>query len=196
MLTIKDVRPAVSQSWDFVNVQDWQGVLVRLNSSGVAYSANGLGGATAASTAVAMSIAGASASSGDQRVTGTIRYSSPTTSSNCNLGLMLRMKSLQNSADTNYYIARVHQGIAKITPVNAGVVGNSLSQSAFALPADTDVTITFSAIGTALSASFVASGLTTVNLSAVDSSIVGGGFMGFRSTSQVVFCSAITCELL
>lgn len=191
MFSIKDIRPAISQSWNLISTQDWQGLMVRLNTSGTAFSGVGLGGSTATSTAVLVDIAG----SADQRVTATLRYSSPTTDATCNMGVILRVKSLQNSGDTNYYYARVHQGVAKITPVVAGTLGSALSQSAFVLPADTDVTITFSAIGSALSASFRASGVPDVDLSAVDTQITGNGFIGFRSTSQTVFCSAISAEL-
>lgn len=190
MFTRADFITSISQSWDFVNVQDWSGVIARTNSTSTIYSANGLGCSTATSTGVVASIAG----SADQRVTATLRYVSPTISSTCNMGVRLRVKSLQNSADTHYYVARVHQGVAKITAVLAGTFGSAISQGSFALPPDTNVTIVFTAIGSALTATFRASGVPDVDLSATDTQVTGNGFVGFGATSQTCICSAMTAE--
>lgn len=190
MLTRADFITDISQSWDFVNVQDWSGVIARTNSTSTVYSANGLGCSSATSIGVVAAIAG----SADQRVTATMRYVSPTASGTVNMGVRARIKSLQNSADTYYYVARVHQGVAKLTAVNAGTFSAAISQAAFPLPVDTDVTIAFTLVGSALTATFRASGVPDVDLSAVDTQITGNGFAGFGATSQTCICSAMTVE--
>lgn len=192
MISHADVRPAISQSWNFVSVQDWAGVIAKTNPSSTVYSANGLGVSTATSIGVVAAVAG----SADCRVTATMRYVSPTTSSTVNMGVRARIKSLQNSADTYYYVARVHQGVAKLTAVTAGTFGGAISQAAFPLPVNTDVTIVYTIIGSAHTATFRASGVPDVDLSGVDTQIAGSGFAGFGSTSQTCICSAITVELL
>lgn len=190
MFTRADFITDISQSLDFVNVQDWSGVIAKTNPSSTIYSVNGLGCSTATSTGVVAAVCG----SADQRVTGTLRYVAPTASGTCNMGVRARIKSLQSSGDTYYYVARVHQGVAKITAVIAGVFGGAIAQAAFVLPPDTDVTIVYTIIGSAHTATFRASGVPDVDLSAVDTQISGNGFCGWGATTQTCICSAMTVE--
>lgn len=64
MFTRADFITDISQSLDFVNVQDWSGVIAKTNPSSTIYSVNGLGCSTATSTGVVAAVCG----SADQRV--------------------------------------------------------------------------------------------------------------------------------
>ena len=180
-------------SKDLTSDQTYNNLTFRLNSSGRAFSgANGLGTSTATSTVAFIHIGGFD----DQRITAVMKYITPTTSGEEDFGVLARVQSQEDAASQSYYYARVSNGIAKLTRVNGGSYTN-LSTSAFALPQDTDVTITLQVIGSAISATFNAGGdPTTVNLSAIDTSITSGGLMGFRTLTSTGYCKSFTVEQL
>lgn len=194
MMSLKDfTRTKFSQTKNLVTTQNFRNLVTKTNTP--AFDATlGLGLATATSWVVFMTAGGFD----DQRVTATMRYVSPTAQGSENFGVILRVQCIESgdTANTDYYIARCQTGNARISRV----IGNSftnLTSSAFVLPQNTNVTITFSVQGSALSASFDAGGSpATVNLSAVDTQITGGGLMGFRTTSQTGYCSLYTAEEL
>ena len=124
-----------------------------------------------------------------------LNFPAPTTAGNEDIGLLLRFMT-NDSPDATYYYARVNGGVAKITKVVSGAF-TTLSSQAFALPQGTNVTITFSAVGDLLSATFDAGGAPpTVNLSAVDSDIPQRGIMGFRSLTSAVWCRSLAWDQL
>lgn len=131
----------------------------------------------------------------DQRVTGVMRYRAPTTAGAEYMGVVARVQTMETAGPVTYYWARQNAGSAKLTKVVAGTFTN-LATTAYALAADEDVTIVLSCIGSAISASFTSTSLGTVNLSATDSSIPSGGLMGYRTLSQVGWCSSIQAEQL
>ena len=179
-------------SKNFITDPTTKGVVTRLNTTGIVLDSNGYGANTATSTAFVAECAGFS----DQRVTLVCKYVSPTTAGNESLGAMARMRSLDATADTDYYMARCVSGQARITKFIAGV-SSTLTFAAFALPQNTLVTITFTVIGSALTAVFDAGGSpATVTISAVDTAIPAGGFMGFRTTSSTGYCRSIIAEQL
>lgn len=150
----------------------------------------GHGISTATTIAVLMAVGGFN----DMRVTGVMRYRAPTTAGAEYLGVMARVQSSSTTLP-NYYFARQNAGVFKLSTCIAGSFAN-LSTGSFALPADVDATIVLSCVGNAITASISASGLSTVNLSATDSTFPTGGLMGYRTLSQVGYCSSISCVQL
>ena len=117
-----------------------------------------------------------------------------------NFGAVLRVHAI-DATYASYYYARCNTGFARITYVNGASFSN-LTSSAFVLPQNTNVTITFSVVGSALAATFNAGGSpATVTLSATDTSITTAGLMGFRTTKATgntanAYCSSIIAEEL
>lgn len=194
MLTVLDlVRPKFSLTKNLISDQTFRNLVGKVNnpSFNVTY---GLGLSTATSWVGFVTAGGFN----DQRVTAIMRYRTPTAVGSENFGVILRVQCVEtgDAASTDYYYARCNTGFARITKVVANAFTN-LTSSAFALGQDADVTITFSVVGSALSATFDAGGSpATVNLSTTDASIVSGGLMGVRSTSQCAYCSSVIAEEL
>jgi len=163
----------------------------KLSGSATFHASYGYGIATSSTIVVAMHAGGFN----DQRVTGVMRYRSPTNQGSETVGVMARFQTFDNATYQTYYLARVNAGVAKLTKVVGGSFTN-LSTNAFVLGQDVDVTIVLACVGSAISASFSASGLSTVSLSATDTAIPTGGLMGFRTLSTAGYCSSITCEQL
>ena len=178
---------------DLVADQTFTGLTVKLNTGGREFNVTeGLGTSTATSTLVLAHAGGFD----DQRVTATMKYVAPSTALDHEMGVMARFQTLDENADEDYYYARVVDGEARITKVIAGSF-TTLSQGAFPLPVDTDVTITFSVVGNALTAEFNAGGAPeTVNLAVVDTDITQGGLCGFRTRTSAGYFSQITVEQL
>lgn len=192
MISSKDIKALASVTKNLVTDQTFSHIHKKLNTAVTAFNGSlGFGAADANSSAVFVDGGGFN----DQRMTAVMRFVSPTVAASCSLGAFIRCQTL----DTNpsYYWARVDGGVARITKVLSGTF-STLSSNTFALPQNEDVTITFSAVGTVLSASFVsASGsAATVNLVATDSSIAGTGLMGFRSLVSSIYCTSFTAEQL
>lgn len=194
MRSIKDfTRDKFFFNKNLITIQNFRNLITKVNTP--TFNATlGLGLGTATSWACFVTAGGFD----DQRISATMRYVSPTAQGSENFGVVLRMQCIETSDTTNtdYYYARCQAGNARITRV----VGNSftnLTSQAFVLPQDTDVIITFSVQGSALSATFDAGGSPgTVTLSAVDVQISTGGMMGFRTTAQTGYCSLFTAEEL
>lgn len=190
MINKNEVVDLVSVTKNCVTDTTWNDVTKKLNTS-ADFDANGLGYSAANTSTIVAILVG---SFDDQRITATMKFVAPTTAGSEEIGVMLRVISL-DSPDTTYYYARVVGGQARITKVIDTVFTN-LASGAFALPQNTNVTITFSVVGSQLSASFVASGVSTVNLSATDTDITGRGIAAIRSLTSTFRCSTFTVEQL
>ncbi|MDZ4826300.1 MAG: hypothetical protein SGJ13_07520 [Actinomycetota bacterium] len=192
MLTLADVTTTAKVSLTKNLISDQTATnLHYLVGTPVFDATYGHGISTETSVAVAVGAGGFS----NQRMTAVMRYRTATTAGLENLGVMARIQTTSVAGTTAYYYARVSTGSARITNV-AGAVFTNLTSAAFALQQDVDVTITFTLVGSALSASFAASGMGTVNLSATDTTITTGGLMGYRTLSKVGWCSSFTAEQL
>jgi hypothetical protein len=192
MINANEVTTLVSGSKNLITEQNYYHLTEKLNTTGVAFDVSeGLGDATSTSSVVLINSGGYD----DQKITAVLNFPSPTTAGSEDIGVILRCLTFDSTDDT-YYYARVDGGIAKITRVldNSWV---TLTSQAFALAQGTNVTITFSAVGDALNATFDAGGSpATVNLSTTDSNIPGGGVMGFRSNASTVWCRDLIWEQL
>ncbi len=194
MISTKDfTRTKFSQTKNLVSTQNFRNLVAKVNTPAFDVTL-GLGLSTATSWAALVTAGGFD----DQKITATMRYVSPTAQGSENFGVILRVQCIESgdTANTDYYYARCQAGNARITRVVANTFTNLTSQ-AFVLAQNTNVIITFSVQGSALSATFDAGGSpSTVSLSAVDTQITGGGLMGFRTTSQTGYCSLYTAEEL
>lgn len=193
MFTRNNVRSKITFEKDLVNDQTFTGLTVKMNTTNRTFDvAEGLGQAAAVSTLVFAHVGGFK----DQKVVATMKYVSPSTNIDHEFGVLARVQTLDNSADEDYYYARVDDGVAKLTKVVAGTFTN-LSTSVFPLPIDTSVTITLQIVGNALTATFDADDvISTVILSATDSDITESGLCGFRTRSAAGWCSYIAVEEL
>lgn len=167
----------------------------RLNQSGATYNSDGAGtGASATSTAVLCHIGGFA----DQKIVAAMKFVAPSTTANYEIGVMLRVQTLETLPDATqetYYYARVKAGTASIQKV-VGNVFTSLASHAYALALNTYVDITFSVIGTALSATFHDESLVLADqtLSVTDSSISAAGLMGWKSVTSTIAVKSWTCS--
>jgi len=194
MLTVADFPAAKTLiSKNFVTDQTYGSITFRLNSAGRAFDAvKGLGVVTATSTVAVLHCGGFN----DQRITGVVRYVSPTVSGGEDVGMTVRFQSMEDTASSNYYYARISGGFARLTKVIANVYTN-LSSAAFVVAQDVDVTIVLSCVGSALAATFTAaSGPAPVSLSAVDTSVPAGGLMGWRTLTSTGYLKSYTAEQL
>jgi len=192
VINSNDITSLVSVSKDLINDQTFKDLTKKFNTSGVSFDAvEGLGDATSTSSLVLINSGGFS----DQRITAVLNFPSPTSAGSEDIGVMVRVLSV-DSPDANYYFAHVDAGVAKITRVADGTF-TTLSSLSFSLAQGTNVTITFSAVGDLLKATFDAGGSpATINLSATDSQIPARGCMGFRSLTSAVWCRSLTWEQL
>lgn len=186
---------ALSYSRNFVSDQSWEGVQRLLGTSSIAYDASlGLGVATATSVLFANNFGVAS----DYSLTGVMRYTSPTTAGSESMGLLVRFSS-NHSPDATYYYVRQDAQKAKLVSVVDGTF-TTLAEANFALPADTDLTISGSvrSVGgvNQLSFTWSASGLSDVLLEASDSDIGSGGLVGFRTSSAVGYLKSLSGSFL
>ena len=194
MLSLADVAEVkVDWSKDLLVDQTFKGLTVRFNTAGIAFDADGLGsGASATSTLCLVNVGGFA----DQRVTGIVKWIAPSTAVAHEVGVVARSQTVEVAGETDYYFARIDNGVAKLTRVLGGVFSN-LAQSAFVLPINTTATVTLTCVGDAISASFDAGGSpATVNLASIDANIPDAGLMGFKSISSTIACSSIQAEEL
>lgn len=192
MININDVTTLVSETKNLVADQTFTDLTKKLNTSGVAFDGiEGLGDASASSSVVLINTGGYP----NQKVTAVLNFPSPTTAGIEDIGVLLRVLSF-DSPNASYYYARVDGGTAKITRVLNGSF-TTLTSQAFALAQGDNVTITFTAVGDLLSATFDAGGSpTTVNLATTDNQVARRGIMGFRSLSSAVWCRSLAWEQL
>ena len=149
------------------------------------HATEGLGVATAASRYAIFPIGG-----GDQRITCTMKYTAPGTPTDHELGPILR----RNNDDRNYYWARLDDGNARITRVldDAFV---TLTESAYIVPVDEIVTVTFQIIGPELQCTWSAPTPGDLTLTASDASI-GEGCMGWRTRTSTGYLRTSKLEVL
>lgn len=192
MISSANIRSAFSLSKNLVSDQTYSGFNQKLNSSGAFDATLGYGYATAGTSTSININAG---SFNNQRITGVVRWASPSTSVTYEIGVQARIQTM----DTNpsYYYARVDGDVAKLTKVVSGTFTN-LATNAFVLPVDTDCTIVLTCNGSSISATFTASGVSgsPLTLSATDSAITTGGLMGVRSLSSTIWCKSFLAEEL
>lgn len=194
MLSRADVNTnKVILTKNLVTDQTYTNMTFRANTAGRLFSgSHGVGTATATTTIAVIHAGGFS----DQKITAIMRYAGPTTAGTEDFGVICRVQGLEDTNSTNYYYARCSAGSAKLTKVISGSFTN-LSTSAFALPVDTDVTITLQAVGSSISATFSAGGSPAdVTLSATDSTVPSGGQLGFRTFGSTGYCKFFTAEQL
>lgn len=188
MLNASFIPDALTYSRDLVNDQDWLGVQRLLGTSDIAFDASlGLGVAT--NTSILYALVGGGFA--DQEVVAVCRYTSTTTVGSEDFGILLRFLT-NHSPNATYYYFRVDGQQAKITKVVDGTF-TTLTQVSFALPQDTDVTITASAVGGVVTARFVAGALDET-LTAADSSIAAAGLVGFRTQSSTGYLKSLDLE--
>lgn len=196
MITDRDFVQPISFYHDYITDQDMYGINRLQNTSSLDYDVTlGYGCSTNKSVIWGVQIGGFV----DMRVTATMQYLGATTSQGSEeIGVIARLLTA-HSPNATYYYARIDAQTAKITKVIDGSF-TTLTQSAFALPPDTDVTITFEVVGNSLSANFITgTGSLDVDLSTTDSDIdgstyAGGGSAGCRSSSSTIRCSSILVE--
>lgn len=196
MFNATDARSRVSLTKNLVSTQTYSHIHKILNSTNVTFDATeGLGRAAAESSIVLVDVGGFA----DQQMTAVMKYVSPTASGAEDFGVILRCQTTHTTApnSVDYYWARITAGQARITKVLAGSF-TTLSSSAWVLTQGTLVTITFSAVGSNLTATFAATGGSpgNVTLSAVDSDVPDYGLMGFRSLTSSFYCRSFTAEQL
>lgn len=192
LIRTNDITNKLTWSKNLLTDQTYTGIVLKLNTSGLGFDAvEGLGAADNNNTAVLTTFGGT-----DVRVIGIMKWVSPTTSPSDEIGVVARLTSL-DSPNQTYYYARADGGFARITKVVNGSFTN-LTSTAYALSANTLVTITFTIVGNQLSATFTteAGSPTNVSLSANDSSISGFGICGFRTQSSSIWCRYLSVEQL
>jgi hypothetical protein len=195
MLCRADVTTKVDRTLTFTGgAGDYTHVTVRNNSAGVTIDATeGIGEAASNSSVIAAWLGGFA----DMRVTAVMKYVSPTSQANSEIGVMGRFTSPASTgfSTASYVYARVDGGVAKLTEVVAGTL-TTLSSTAYALPQDELCTITLTLRGTAWTASFNCTSLGTVSLSATSSNVSGIGVGGIRSLSSSIRCRTLRVEQL
>jgi hypothetical protein len=167
----------------------------KINAS-VFDATHGLGIATAASSVILIYAGGFA----NQRMTTVMKYRTPTAQGTENFGAMLGILNIETTADATYWYFRVQAQVARITRVQDNVF-TTLDSSAFPLPPDTLVTIVATRLVTdtdnVFTCTFNASGVTPVTLGALDpNGLTIKGGLGFRGTSQVMYCTTFTAEQL
>lgn len=189
---IAELVTKLSLTKDLVADQTTTNIQEKLNTSGLGFDVTeGFGFAASATTSGwVYSIGGFD----DQRIVSVLKYVAPSAPGNEEIGCILRCLSL-DSPNASYYYARADAGDAKITKVVNGSF-TTLTQTPFNLPADELCTIDFQVVGTQLDAEFTAATPGTVNLSANDSDIPGGGLPGVRSQGSTIWCrSSVITQL-
>lgn len=182
----------VNFSKNLITDQNFNNIMIRTNSAGIAFSPTlGLGEA-ASNTSVWVFLVGGFA---DQRMTATMRYVAPTAQAASEIGVMGRFTGPLSTGHTTatYYYARVDGGVAKITRVLAGAF-TDLITGAYNLAQNVDVTIAFSCVGSQLRADFSSSGPGNLTLEATDSNITVAGCGGCRSQASSIYCSSFQME--
>lgn len=129
----------------------------------------------------------------NQSVVAVCGYTSTTTQGSEDFGILLRFVTMGGTDDTYYWI-RVDAQLAKITKY-VNNTPTTMTQVAFTLPQDTDVTITCSVVGDVLTANFAAGAL-NVDRSVEDSAISGAGLVGFRTSSSTGYIKSIAVQEL
>lgn len=190
-----DKQPSL-QEWDHTTSTSMAGMVVRLNNTADTIGATGWGTTAETSTSCFYNIGYR-----NQHAIAVMRFVSPTTAANCNMGIMLRSQSLDATTDTDYIYVRVNGGDAQIVRFADGSAAETLFEDAFVLPADTDVTIEAWVIDDVITATWRASGVPDVDGVASAASHTGlppqrPGFIGARCTSRTMLVRQFSAEYL
>ncbi len=171
-------------------IADWDQLQPYLNSASWTLDANGASVTSAGSSGVQILVGGFN----DQKITASMKFITPTTAGNENLGVMCRFYTNQSGYAT-YYYARQHKGVFRLQKVVDGTF-TTLSSASYTLAQNTWATIVLQTVGSAISAS-IDDGSTSQSLSASDSAIAGPGCFGFRSgptDNSTISCRSFTVE--
>ena len=196
MFNVTDARAKVSIIKNLITTQTYQHIHKLLNSTNVVYNATeGLGRAASESSIVLIGAGGFN----DQKITCDMKYVSPTAAGSEDFGAILRCQTTHSTAPNmiDFYWARVVAGQARIAKSIGGSF-STLSSTTWALAQNTVVTITFSVVGSNLTATFQAAGGSpgNVTLVATDTAIPTAGLIGFRSFNSSFYCRNFTAEQL
>lgn len=196
MISSSNIRSKLSLTKNLITDQTFTGFTRKLNTSANFDVTEGFGTASATSTLILIHIGGFD----DQKITGGLKWVSPSTTSSYEIGVIARAQTLDSETGNNhvnYYYARADGDTAKLTKVVDGSYTN-LSTGAFVLPINTACTITLSCVGSTIGATFTCAGVpgSPLSLSAVDTAITGGGVMGMRSLTSTVWFRSFTVEEL
>jgi len=192
MFNITDIPNRVYISKDLTSDQTWDHMTLKFNASVTFSGSSGLGDNTNTTQLIVLHAGGFD----DQRITATIKYTSATTEGTENMGVMVRYQAIDSNDDT-YYVARLATGFAQIVRV-VDTSFTAVASQAFALAQNVWVTITFSVVGSTLTARFEADGgsPSTITLTATDSQIPRAGMMGLVSFSRSMYCRDFVIEQL
>jgi hypothetical protein len=171
-------------------IADWDQMQPYLNASAWTLDANGASVTSSASSGVQILVGGFN----DQKITASMKFITPTTAGNENIGVMCRFFTNQSGYAT-YYFARQQKGIFRLQKVVDGTF-TTLSSNNYTLAQNTWATFVLQVVGSALSAS-IDDGTTSLSLTATDSAIAGPGCFGFRSgptDNSTVSCRSFTVE--
>lgn len=186
---VQAVRSRISVA-KAATIADWYQQQPYLNSAAWVLDANGASVTTAGSSGNLILVGGFN----DQKITASMKFITPTTAGNENIGVMARFYTNQTGAAT-YYLARQHKGVFKLQKVVNGTF-TTLASNSYTLAINTWATFTLSVVGTALSAT-IDDGTTSLTVTASDSAIPGPGCMGFRSgptDNSTISCRSFTAE--
>lgn len=182
-LNLRDLPQRAVLSKDLTTDQTLYGLFPIANSANLGFTAGGLGsGVNTSSTSIIAAIGGFD----DQRVLGTMRFTSDPASGT--IGLIARATALHTLGGDSYhthYLARIQGGNARISKVVDNVFGSALASEPFDVPVDEDFTIDMSVVGATVTAVFTHDVLGEVTLSWTDPDPIQGGCVGFRTTTGV-----------
>lgn len=195
MISSGDIRPRFSLTKDLVSDQTFPGLNRKIDVTNITFDATeGLGRASSTTGGVLVN-AGCFE---DQKITAVMKYVSPTAVAASSLGVIARCNTLDSYASQGtYYWAVVENDVAKLRKVNSGSF-TTMTSTAWPLAQNVLFTVSLSCIGSAIVATFESSanpGVVTT-LSVTDSSISGGGLMGWRTNSSSHYVRSFTAEEL
>jgi hypothetical protein len=199
MISSGDIRPLFSLTRDLIAVQTYAGLsrVVNVVAAHGFDATKGLGTAEAGVTTMSIVHAGGF---DDQKLTARMTFESTTSTANSDIMVCVRVQSKETSPSgaNVFYSARQDGDVARISYFN-GTTYSTLTSTAHACAADQIVEISLQVVGNALTATFenvTANPGVVTTLSATDSTITGGGLMGFRSLSSSIRIRSFTAEQL
>lgn len=199
MISSGDIRPLVFITKDLIADQTYSNIsrVVNVVAAHGFDASKGLGTAEASVTTMMFVHAGGF---DDQRLTARMTFGSATSTANSDIMVCVRVKSKETSPSGSnvFYSARQDGDVARISYFN-GTSYTTLTSVAHPCSADQVVEISLQVIGNALTATFenvTANPGVVTTLTATDSTITGGGLMGFRSLSSSIWVRSFTAEQL
>ena len=168
MISTQDIRPRIDVSVG-ATIANWDYLTPILNTAGWVLDANGASVTTATSSILQIGLGGFP----NQIITASLKFITPTTAGNEELGVMGRFLT-NKSPDATYYYLRQISGQIRLVKVVDGTF-TTLASAAYALAQDTWADFTLTMNGSAIEGT-IDDGSTSVTLNATDSDIANGGF--------------------